>query len=207
MPELGKQFAHLTVARGLMPGQFKNSTNLDALLAAFVGETHAVQELENVIFDLYSKRWLWIAEGAQLDGLGDILDEPRESADDEEYRSQLYLKILTNVSQGEPERLIEAANRAASPSAVHLIERPVATAEIYLHGYTETKWIPRVERVAAGGVQIIVTGSTTTNPFVFGVDKDGSGTGYGSELPYGDGWGETGAAYVDEGGLFTEILY
>lgn len=205
MAELGKQFAHLTVAYGLLPGQFDNSPNLRELVKVFVGEDHAVQELESVLFDCYSKRWLWIATGAQLEGIGDLLEEPRETDDDDEYRQQLYLKILVNVSQGEPERLIEAVERATLPTEVHLIEKPQATVLLYAHVLTTIKWIDRVSLVASGGVMTVVTGSVSSNPFVFGVDRDASGTAAGAELAYGTGWGESGAGNEGEGGLFAEL--
>ena len=205
MAEIGKQFSHLTVALGLLPGQFEDSALLRDLTQVFVGETHGVQELEGVFWDLYTKRWLWIAEGAQLDGLGDILDEPRASADDDEYRDLLYLKVLINVSEGEPERIIEATQRATDGTEVHLIERDVATVEVFALALVKTAWIPRIAKVTAGGIRTVVTGSPSPNPFVFGVDRDAAGVGAGAELDYGTGWGESGAGNTTEGGLFTEL--
>lgn len=205
MAEMGKQFAHRTVALSLLPGQFENSNNLRALVGTLVGTDHAVQELEDVFWDLYSRRWLWIAEGAQLDGLGDLLGEPRASEDDEEYRDLLYLAILVNVSQGEPERIIEATLRATDGSEVHLIEKQPATVEVFALGLTKTAWITRIAKVACGGVRTILVASPSANPFVFGVDRDAAGASAGAELDYGTGWGESGAGYESEGGLFSEL--
>jgi hypothetical protein len=206
MSEAGKQFDHAGVAVGLLPGQFEDSTNLQALVRALVGEDHAIQELEDVLWVLYSQRWLWFATGAAQDGLGDILDEPRASESDALYRDQLYLKVLINVSQGEPERLIEAVQRVTGASEVHLIEKLHATVVLYAHGLVNTLFIYRVPQVAAGGVKTVVTGSESTNPFVFGKDGDASGTLYGEELDYGTGWGESGAGNESEGGDFAELF-
>lgn len=207
MAEMGKQFAHATVALGLLPGQFENSTQLRALVTALVGESHGVQELENVIWDLHSLRWLWIATGQQLDGLGDVLGWPRDSDDDDEYRESLYLAILINISEGEPERVIEATETITRATEVHLIEKPEATVVAYAHALTRWDLVHLVGRVSPGGVQTVVVGSEDTTPFVFGVDRDASGTAAGAELSYGDGWGESGTGNEDVGGLFTELFY
>jgi hypothetical protein len=206
MSEAGKQFDHASVAVGLLPGQFKDSTNLQALVRALVGEDHGVQELENVLWVLYSQRWLWFATGAALDGLGDILGEPRPNEDDEEYRGLLYLKVLINVSKGEPERLIKAVERVTGADEVHLIEKLHATVVLYAHAMERWTYIFRVPQVAAGGIKAVVTGSESTNPFVFGKDGDASGTLHDEELDYGTGWGESGAGNESEGGNFTELF-
>lgn len=208
MSEIGKQFSHKTVALELLPGQFESSDDLRALVAALVGDTaEGIQELEDVLWVLYSQRWLWFATGAALEGLGDILNEPRASDDDEEYRDQLYLKILINVSEGEPERLISAVLRVTGASEVHLIEKPVATLVLYAHELEKTLFIYRVPDVSAGGVLTVVTGSESATPFVFGVDRDASGTGYGAELSYGAGWGESGVGNENIGGDITELFW
>lgn len=206
MSEIGKQFSHKTIAVDLLPGQFENSPELIKLVEAFVGENEAIQELEDVLWVLYSQRWLWFATGAALDGLGDILNEPRASDDDEEYRDQLYLKVLINVSEGEPERLIEAVLQVTGASEVHLLDKRHATVVLYAHELEKTLFIYRVPDVTAGGVLTVVTGSEEADVFVFGVDRDAAGTGYGSELGYGVGWGESGAGNEGEGGHFTELF-
>lgn len=204
---LGKQFSHKTEAVALLPGQFENSTDLQALVGAIVGETHGVQELENVLWDLYTLRWLPFATGAQLDGLGDILGEPRPSADDEEYRDALYLKVLINVSQGEPERLIEVMQRVSHATNVHVFDKGTALVVVWGMGITAWLWLYRVPQVSLGGVYTVVTASESTTPFVFGVDRDASGNPHGSELDYGEGWGETGAGNEDEGGDISELFW
>lgn len=207
MADIGKQFSHKAVAIDLLPGQFETSEDLQALVTALVGETHGVQELEAVFWELYSLRWLWIATGAQLEGIGDILNEPRVSDDDEEYRDQLYLKILINVSEGEPERLIQAVLQVAGGSHVHLIDKHYATVVLWAYELTKTQFIYRVPQVSLGGVMTVVTGSTSSTPFVFGVDRNEDGFGYGSELPYGEGWGEIGAGNEGYGGNFSELYW
>ena len=46
--------------------------------------------------------------GVQLDIAGEIVGMERDNRDDESYRSLIFLKILINISSGEPEVLIQA---------------------------------------------------------------------------------------------------
>jgi hypothetical protein len=57
-----------------------------------------LQELENVFFKLLLLRSLDTATGAQLDGLGLIVGEPRQGRDDVNYRAAISSRILINRS-------------------------------------------------------------------------------------------------------------
>lgn len=59
-------------------GQFKDKQVLGAILEA-LGEE--MDELEQVFADLRDKRWIDTGEGAQLDGIGTIVNQPRQIAD------------------------------------------------------------------------------------------------------------------------------
>lgn len=59
-------------------GQFKGKRVLRAILEA-LGEE--MDELEQVFADLRDKRWIDTGEGAQLDGIGTIVNQPRQIAD------------------------------------------------------------------------------------------------------------------------------
>lgn len=202
--DIGKQFSHATVALGLLPGQFELSTKLRSIVSAVADQCQAI---EDALWELYSMRWRWIAEGAQLDGLGDIVGEPRTTDDDDIYRGLIEVKILTNTSVCEPERIIRCVNIGMDSSECHIIEKDYATIVIYAHLLTRNGPIAaRMSDIAAGGVKVAVTGSEE-DPFVFGLDRDTSGTGYGTELDYGDGWGETGAGNESIGGDFTELYH
>lgn len=207
MAEFGKQFHHDRVALSLLPGQFANSENLRALVSDLVGQSHGIQECEDAIWDIYTLRWLWIAEGQQLDYLGEILGEPRQDGlADEAYRTRLYAVIQTHISNGEPERIITATIFATVPTLVHLIEKYPATVYMYAHVPTEFDSFYLIERCIAAGVYFALVASVSTTPFVFGVDRDAAGTGFGSELAYGDGWGESGAGNESIGGDIAELF-
>jgi hypothetical protein len=81
------------------------SNRMFDLITPFIEE---VQELETVFNDLREKRDIDNAEGAQLDGIGDIVDLPRPAGqNDDDYRAALKLKNELNLSAGQPETLID----------------------------------------------------------------------------------------------------
>lgn len=87
----------------LLATQFQGAENLKKLVRIV---TRPLQELEQVLTDLRDKRHLDDAFGAQLDGLGELVVEPRNGRDDETYREALRIRIFINVSDGEPETII-----------------------------------------------------------------------------------------------------
>jgi len=193
-----QQTDHQQAAKDLLPGQFENSTNLRDFIEAIVGPanpvTWTIQELEDVLFAILSDRWLSTAVGVQLDGLGEILGEGRLSADDEEYRDALYTRVIINVSQGEPERLIEVLMRLADPTAVHYIPKPPAGAVLCAIENTQDALLPRLQEVPLGGVHIWVTAGTGGNPFIYGRARDAAGVQFGVQHPHGGlGYGVPGA--------------
>jgi len=204
----GEVTDHRSRVLDLLPCQFDNSTKLRALIGAIVGPpgcgTWGLQEIECVAEDVLEDRWLDRAGGAQLDGIGAILGEPRVYANDDDYRAILEMKILINVSKGEPETLIAVANIASAGEFSHLTEKPVAALVIYCLGITRTILLTRIQQAASAGVHVSITATHTDDPFVFGKDRDASGTEHGSELPYGHGFGETN--WPLEGGDFCDVF-
>jgi len=201
---------HASEVLALLPGQFEESALLRALVAASVGPsdptTWGMQELEDVLWDMLTLRWLASASGQQLDDLGVVLDVPRPSSDDDEYRDLLYLQVLIDTSLGDPERMIAIVLRASGATLVHQIEHPPAAHSFYCHHISKFAWLARAAEAALAGVRTVITGSETFDPFVFGKDSDAAGALHGDELPFGHGWGESGAGNEDIGGDFTELF-
>lgn len=82
--------------------QYKHKPRFVASLAAFGG---VLQGVESGLWDLFTKRGLDEAEGAQLDGLGSIVGEPRRGRADDVYRRFIGVRILVNRSNGRIEEL------------------------------------------------------------------------------------------------------
>ena len=102
---------HVEIAEKKFMSQYKegssnrNSVKLRNLLKIFVKQ---IQELENVIYDLYTLRYIDTAFGYQLDRLGDIVGIVRYGLNDEDYRNRIYAQIILNASNGQPELFIQA---------------------------------------------------------------------------------------------------
>lgn len=88
---------HVTEGQALLIEHFKNSTNLKAVLAAYLAQ---VQELEAMMFDLLEDRNLDTAVGSQLDVIGEILGLDRNGLSDSDYRSYLRARIVLNFGSG-----------------------------------------------------------------------------------------------------------
>ena len=199
-----KNTSKAAFASALLPSQFVESDDLQLLVASFVGDsTHGAQELENVFWDLLTKRSLATATGACENIVGDHVGQHRESSDDEDYREALYVKIGSNTSQGQGERLIYILQHISHPTWIHLFDTPPACCTAFLFMPTSLAVLTRIQKAALGGVRIIVMASMTTDPFVFGYDKDIAGADHGTLLPYGHGYGELTQSI---GGNYSELI-
>lgn len=85
--------------------EFFKESNLKDVLEIYDNQFN---DLENALYDFFTKLWIEEAEGIQLDILGIHVDFARVGFDDESYRTLLKAKIQLNVSSGQPERLILA---------------------------------------------------------------------------------------------------
>lgn len=90
-------------ARSLLLTQFKNKAHVEALLASFIKQ---VQEIENMLFDLYLLRTIDAATGAQLDGVGKIVVLVRDGRNDADYRVALKTQVLINRTSCTGEELL-----------------------------------------------------------------------------------------------------
>lgn len=69
---------HPSIAWGHWPAQFEDGTRVEALVRAVNYGHNGVQD---ALRQLFNDRWLDTAEGAQLDGIGDIVGFPRKIDD------------------------------------------------------------------------------------------------------------------------------
>lgn len=134
-------FDHTSLALSRLASQFDNSPKLRALLAAIVGPLHTI---ESDADDLREKRWIDTAQGAQLDGLGAIVGEPREGRSDEDYREAIRFRVFINVSKGTPPDVIRALGYITKSDDVQYMESWPATVMLYCDGHHAGKLIPGV---------------------------------------------------------------
>lgn len=102
-----------------LAAQFSGKPRIAAILNALSAE---VQQVEDMLFDLLNKRSIDGGEGVQLDKLGTIVGQPRQSRTDAEYRVALRARIRINLAQGQPEEIIAAIKFATDATFVRLYE-------------------------------------------------------------------------------------
>lgn len=104
---------HEADAKARLPEQFKNKQVINAIVGAIGLE---MQALEDAIFPMFDLLDISIMIGAQLDGIGDILTEPRGGATDVNYRLALLDKAARITASGTPEQVIERIITLTSPT-------------------------------------------------------------------------------------------
>lgn len=162
--------------------QYKDKPNIQAVIDTY---TKQIQELEDALFPLLTVLSIPDSEGYQLDVIGKIVDQPRTTPDDARYRILLYVKIGQNVSQGEPERIINVYKLLTESEYVHYIN--LTSAEIQLLGtedfpdQDEVNFVfTQMQRVVAAGVRInyLLVGDPSEAFAYAGVNPNAPALGY-----------------------------
>lgn len=130
-----------------------------------------IGELEVATEGVATLRYLSIAEGEQLDVIGEIVTEPRLGRSDADYKTAIEARIQINASCGEPERLIAAVAQLTQSTEIHLI--PAFPAGVYIT-FVENSSITlpatlfqTLLRVCAAGVKLYLLEIAETDPFTF----------------------------------------
>ncbi len=124
---------HVEKALARFVEQFKNATNTQALVSALVDE---LQEIDAALWQLYTQRWVDLAEVVQLDNLGAIVGQEREARDDVEYRLWIKARVFANRSNGHPDDTLHILE-LIQPSADIEVE-PTYPAAYLVHVYGAT---------------------------------------------------------------------
>lgn len=195
---------HIERAKLRLLEQYKRKPNLAAFIESILGP---IQDIENVLGDLETDRWLDTAVGAQLDQLGTIIGIARVTGQsDDDYRVALKSKIVENTSQGEPERVIAIYQILVGAALVFLDDGAFANvglmSEVDLSDQDMINLIyRRVEQVIAAGVRLDYIGSfDETEPFAFAGSLVGKG--FGSLTDAGAG-GKMAIIYINKNKKFS----
>lgn len=148
----------ITTALSRLTNQFKDSTKLRGMVEAMV---RPLQESLATIEQLRTERWIDTAVGAQLDGVGYIVGEPRSGRNDDEYRAAIAFRIFVNTSEGTPGDLIQGLKTLTQADEIQYMEQYPATAILFTGGPLIP---PRLQDVMQGlspaaisDVQVMVT--------------------------------------------------
>lgn len=156
MSEIVKIDDHVEQALNRRLEQYIGKPNIEAVL-----EIHAegYQELEEVFNDLMLKRLnIDEAEGEQLDQIGKVIGQPRMSFDDDFYRILLYARIGINVSNGEPERIINTLKLLTKAFYVHYMNLGGGEIEVGSDGVINPLSVEflltNLQKVVMGGIRV-----------------------------------------------------
>lgn len=149
--------------------------------------------------------------GAQLDEVGRQVGESRNAEGDPDFRVRIERRIRLNLSQGEPDLVIEAAQAEAAGHEIHMSERFPAGIEIEANGTASLEMLPsdicrRVERYVGAGIELRFRLVNSLGEYLT-FAAEGSATPRPG-LPYGEGFVDgTGAySYTSHGGYYPELF-
>ena len=111
---------HTEKAKARLPRFLDGATNFNALIDILGSRT---QDLETELFNLLDQRYLSVAAGAQLDGIGQILNLDREiGLSDSDYRLELISETGKLALSGQIEPLILLFNTLTLATDSELVE-------------------------------------------------------------------------------------
>ena len=191
---VGRNDNHADEALSHLIQFFKNKERITALMDSW--STQA-QQLEQVFWDLLTKRFLSVAIGVHLDNLGSIVGEPRKGRLDPAYRAAIRVRILVNRSNGRIEELLSIAKLmlgGGDDVDVQLTEAHPCAMTIRirseLNGADMFDLAAFLRRAKAGGVRLVtIVELEVGGTFRWGNTPTSAGSTVGGAP--GTGWGST----------------
>jgi hypothetical protein len=181
VPDPGLEHAtnHRERAIGALISQFRDKARFTKLVEIFI---RPFQELEDAIWDLYTKRRIDTAQGVQLDTIGAIVGERRSGLSDAEYRPILRVAVKVLFSNGTGPNLIRIAQLFLATNGFTYAEHYPAAIEMAIsQAITDTglRLLKRfLHRAKSGGVRLdVVDARGAGTRFHYGTE--GTGVGYG----------------------------
>lgn len=187
---------HKQRAKDRAPGFMQGATNMELFFDAIVSET---QVLETVFFQLLDERHLSVAVGAQLDGIGQILDLTRiDGESDTDYRARLSVRIDELSDSSTIESLISAfidKTSLVAPEEIKLDE--IFPATIYMTWLSDeadpedpvidSVLVNEMNALRAGGVRLDIIRNGLTNNFQFSDESELVGISGPTDVEHGFG--------------------
>jgi len=171
---------HIEKAKDRLLTQYREKQRVGWVIEAVVNE---IQNLENVFALLATDRTLDVSAGVQLDRIGVIVGLSRvPGQSDADYRQALKVKIGQNISEGEPESVIQTFRTLTGATLVILNDGAYAELSLMANLQFTQEQINvlhrEMKKVIAAGVRIDGIGSfDATEPFAFAGSLPGRGFG------------------------------
>jgi len=139
--------------------QFQNKPDLEALTKSYL---HQIQDLEDALFEIILERDLDNAVGVQLSTIGNIVQQPRTTNDDDRFRTAIRARIAINLSDATVADLIKVANLLLDEfgESYRLREEPPAQVRITIDDPLQSSdadlFHALVDEADAGGVRLVL---------------------------------------------------
>lgn len=140
---------------------FSQAVVTRALLAAYA---RGVQRLEDGVHLSAASYLLGSAVGVQLDALGGLVGEVRGGRQDDDFRTAIRVRVITNASRGQT-RDLQAIIRLLFPAGAGYREDYPASVYVTVSGATGAAvraLFAALTMAKAGGVGLVVDGATAT---------------------------------------------
>lgn len=168
---------HVARAKNRLIEQYRGKPRVEGIVEALVTP---LQDIEDVLLQLKTERWIDSAVGIQLDKIGKIVGLERDyGQEDEDYRLLIKAKIVMNLNQGTPEEIIAAAKFFIGSIFIWYLEVYPAAVDIFsstvIPAQNRAKIRGQLKKFLPAGVSLDAFGQfDETNAFVFN-----GGTGFG----------------------------
>lgn len=190
---------HQAEALAQLPQQHKDSASLSALVAALSAQHSALDAaLEGILL----ARTLSLATSQQLDEIGVIVGQVRNSPDDAVYRAWILARVAANRSAGRSSELYRIAFVVTGGVPSSMTESFPAAVTLTIGSsalYSILSSIAVILRVAkAAGVQLTVISPTSDDASSFALDD--------AAVPTGPGAGFGDSTNGATGGMFASAI-
>ena len=178
---------HATQAKARLLQQYKGREDIETLMDALFGDQ--VQETEDALVGMDRRLNIDLNSGVQLDGIGEIVGQPRSGMLDAVYKLFLKGRIGKNTSEGTLEDVISVWKLITSANEVQALENYPAEIQLFNDAPIDTDILDAaynlINEVAMGGVLVHSVGYYLTGGFGFsGTSSDylGFGSVYDADL-------------------------
>jgi len=162
--------------------QWRDKPDLVAWLKTYLDQ---MQDIEDALFEILLERNLDDAVGVQLTILGDLVQQPRTTSVDEDFRTAIRARILINLSSGTPEDLIQLLRLLLPASeAFEFRDEPPAQLRMTIVDPTAANvdlLVSLLDEADLGGVRTLLqwnkTLTTSADKFTLGDTVTGAVTG------------------------------
>ncbi len=154
---------HVEKGLGRLLWQWRDSKKIQGLVESFM---HEVQDVEDVLFDLLDNRSLTNAVGVQLDIIGELVGEPRQLRNDEDYRKALRYRALIARSSGTPTEVLNILQLLTEADKVALWEHYPGNIHVYADVGVNAFVVASLDRATAAAVSMRLMFDQGQNSFI-----------------------------------------